>query len=111
MFTKFVASYKRINPWRINYSDLFNKYILTRSSERNAEEIDIAFTICLMYILLPNSKNNDVLSIDFHRSIEIRERERNNKKKTINGNHHVRFLIKDVFKTSQHEEASTSGLR
>ena len=68
---------------------LFNKYRLTSSSGREIEEIDNAHVICLMHKLISSSRDSDDLSIGFHRSNGVRERELNNNK-TTEGNYHVR---------------------
>ena len=54
---------------------LFNKYRWTGSSGKLIEEIDNVHVACLMRKLITRSRDSDDLSIDFHRSIEARERE------------------------------------
>ena len=70
--------------------DFFIKYGLTSSSGKELEEIDTAHVICLMYKLISRSRVSDDLSIGFHRSIDIRERELNNIEITT-GKYHVKF--------------------
>ena len=88
---------------------LFNKYRLTSSSAKEIEEIDNAHVVCLMHKLISSSRDSDVLSIGFHRSIEARERELSNKKST-KGNYHVRNYLKDIFGFAEHEDNCTYGL-
>ena len=69
---------------------LFNKYRLTSSSATEIEEIDNALVICLLHKVISISRDSDDLSIGFHRSNEVRERELSENKR-IKGNYHVRI--------------------
>ena len=60
--------------------DFFNKYRLPSSSDKETEESDNAYVICLMHKLISSSRESDGLSIDFHRSNGVRERKLTNKK-------------------------------
>ena len=88
---------------------LFIKYRLTSSSGEEIEEIDEAHVILLMYKLIPSSRDSDKLSIGFHRSNEVRERELTNNKQT-KGNYHVRTYSIDFFGFAQHHANCTYGL-
>ena len=70
---------------------LFNKIRLTSSSGKEMEEIDNAHVICLLHKLTSSSRDSDDLSIGFHRSNGVRERELTINK-TTKGNYHVRFF-------------------
>ena len=59
---------------------LFIKNRLTSSSGKEIEEIDNAHVICLMHKLISSSRDCDDLSIGFHRSNAVRERELTNNK-------------------------------
>ena len=87
----------------------FHKNRLTSSSGEEIEEIDISHVICSMYKTLSSSRDSDVLSFCFHRSIDARERELTNKKAT-NGNCHVRNFSKDVFGLEERQDSCTYGL-
>ena len=65
----------------VGHIPLFNKYRLTSSSDKGIE-IDKAHVICFMYKLLSSSRDNDDLSIGFHRNIEAGERKLTNQKTT-----------------------------
>ena len=56
----------------------FNKYRLTSSSGKQIEEVENAHVICLMHKLLSSGRDSDDLSIGFHRSNGVRERELTN---------------------------------
>ena len=60
------------------------------------EEIDNAHVICLRYKLLSSSRDSDDLSIGFHRSTEVRERDLT-KKETRKGIYLVKVSLKDIF--------------
>ena len=75
---------------------LFKKYRLTSSSGKEMDEIDNAHNICLMHNLISSSRDSDDLSIGFHRSNGVRERELTDNK-TIKGNYHVRICFKNFF--------------
>ena len=60
----------------------FNKHRLPSSSGKEIEEIDNAHIICLMHKVRSSSKGSDDLSIGFHRSKVVRERELTNNKIT-----------------------------
>ena len=73
-------------------------------------EIDIAHGICLIYnLLLPSSRDNDDLSIGFHRSVEVQETELAYNI-TTKGNYHVRKYLKIFFCFAEHQTNCTYGL-
>ena len=88
---------------------LFIEYRLKNSSGKEIEEIDKAHVICLMHKLISSSRNTDDLSNSFRRSIEARERELTNIKRT-KGNYYVRIYLKGVFGFSEHQDNCTYGL-
>ena len=51
---------------------------MTNSSGKEIEEIDNAQVLCLLHKLELSSRDNDDLSIGFHRSFEVREGELTN---------------------------------
>ena len=61
-----------------------------------------------MHKLISNSRDSDELSIDFHRSIEARERELTNKK-TTKGNYLFQIYKKDIFGFVEHQYNFTYG--
>ena len=76
---------------------LLNKNRWTSSSGKEREEIDNAQVICLLHKFLSSSRDSDDLSIGFHRSIDVREKELTNNNKTTKGNYHVRIYLKGIF--------------
>ena len=62
-----------------------------------------------MYKLISSSRDSDDLSIGFHRSNRVRERELSKNKKT-KGNYQVRIYLKDVFGFAEHQDSCTYGL-
>ena len=88
---------------------LFNKYRLSSSSGKEIEEIDNAHVICLTHKLISSSRDSDDLSIGFHRSNEVRERELTDIK-TTKGNYHVRIYLADIFGFAEHHDNCTYGL-
>ena len=59
---------------------LFIEHRLTSSSGKKIEEVDNAHVICLLNKLISSSRDSDDLSIIFHRSNGVRERELTNNK-------------------------------
>ena len=88
---------------------LIKKYRLTGSSGKEIDEIDNAHVISLMHKLISSNRDSDDLSIGFHRSKGIRERELTNNK-TTKGNYHVRIYLKDIFGFAEHQDNCTYGL-
>ena len=80
---------------------LFDKYRLTSSSGREIEETENAHVICLMHKLISSSRDSDGLSIGFHRSNAVREKELTNNK-TTKVNCHVRIRLADIFGFAEH---------
>ena len=62
-----------------------------------------------MHKLKSSSRDSDDLSIGFHRSNAIRERELTNNK-TTKGNYHVRIYLKDVFGFAERQDNCSYGL-
>ena len=85
------------------------KYRLTSSSSKETEEIDNAHVICLMHKLLSMSRDIDNLSIGFHGTNAVRERELTDNK-TTKGNYHVRSYQKDVCGFAGHHNKCTFSL-
>ena len=88
---------------------LFDKFRLTSSAVQKIEEIDKAHVICLMYKLISSSRDSDDLSIVFHRSNGVHERELTIIK-TTKGNYRVRIYLKDVFSFAEHQDNCNYGL-
>ena len=88
---------------------IFNKYRLTSSSGKEIEEIDNAHVTCLMHKLISSSRDTDDLSIGFHRSNGVREKELGNNKST-KGIYPVRIHLKDIFGFAEHQDKCTYGL-
>ena len=86
---------------------LFNKYRLTSSSGKEIEEVYNSHVFCLMYKLISSSRYSDELSIGFHRSNGIRERELSNKKPTKE-NFNVRIYPKDTSGFAEHQDNCTA---
>ena len=59
-----------------------------------------------MHKLILSSRDNDDLSIGFHRNNEAREKELTNKK-TTKVDYHVRIHLKDIFGFSEHQDNCT----
>ena len=62
-----------------------------------------------MHKLISSSRDSDDLSIGFHRSNGVRERELTNNKQT-EGNYHVRIYLSDIFGFCEHQDKCTYGL-
>ena len=88
---------------------LFIQYRLTSSYGEEVEEIDNAHVICLRHNLISSSRDSDVLSIGFHGTNGVRERELTNNK-TTKGSYHVRIYLKDIFGSGKHQDNCTYGL-
>ena len=92
--------------------ELFIKYRLTSSSGNEIEEIDNAHVICLMHKLISSSRSSrdsDYLSIGFHQTNGVRERELTNIK-TAKGNYLVRIHSKVIFGFAEYQDSCTYGL-
>ena len=87
----------------------FNEYGLTISSGKEIEEIDNVYGICLMHKLISSRRDSDDLSIGFHRSNAVRQRELTNNK-TSEGNYQVRIYLKDIFGFAEDHDNCTYGL-
>ena len=88
---------------------LFSKFKLTKSSVKHLEDISHAHLVSLMYKLITSSKGSDDLSIGFDRS-SARRREEITTNKNVNGNFHLRIMLKDVFGFAEGQEKATYGL-
>ena len=88
---------------------LFSKTKLTTSSGKHLEDISHAHLVSLMYKLITSIKNSDDLSIGFDRS-SARRRAEMTKNKSVKEEHHLRFMLKDVFGFAEHQEKATCGL-
>ena len=88
---------------------LFNKYRLTISSGKERYEIDNAHVFWLMHKLLSSGRDSDDLSIGFHKSNGVREKEFTNIK-TTKGNYLVSVHLKNVLGFAEHQDACTFGL-
>ena len=84
-------------------------YRLTSSSSKETEEIDNAHVICLMHKLISISGDVDNLSIGFHATNAVRERELTDNK-TTKRNYHVRSYQKDVCGFAEHHNKCTFSL-
>ena len=87
----------------------FSNFKLTTSSGKHLEDISHAYLVSLMYKLITSSKNSDNLFIGFDRSSAKRRAEITNNK-NVNGNFHLRIMLKDVFGFAEHQEKATYGL-
>ena len=88
---------------------LFSKYKLTTSSGKHLEEVSHAHIVSLMYKLITTTKGCDDLSIGFDRDRTRRRNELTNNK-NVNGKHHVRIYLKDVFGFAEQQEKAIYGL-
>ena len=64
---------------------------------------------CSLHKLISISRDSDDLSIGFHRSKGVREKELTDNK-TTKGNYHVRTFLKDNFGFAEHQDNCTCGL-
>ena len=85
---------------------LFKKYRLKSSSGKEIEEINKAHVICLRHKLMSSSRVSDDLSIGFHRSYGVREKEMFINKQT-KGNCHVRIYLKVIFGLAENRHNCT----
>ena len=88
---------------------LFNKYLSTTTSGKHVEVFSNAHKISSIYKLINSAKITDDLSICFDRDRNKRQRELNDNKK-INGKHHVRIMLQDIFGFAEHQKEATFGL-
>ena len=88
---------------------LFSNFKLTTSSGKHFEDISHAHIVSLMYKLISSSKGSDDLSIGFGRS-SARRREGITNYKNVNGEYHLRIMLKDVFGFAEQQERATYGL-
>ena len=85
-------------------------YILNTSpSGKEIEENGNAHVVYSTYKIISSSRDSDDSSIDFHRSIDARERKLTNNE-TTKGNYHVRNYLKDVSCFAEHQDKCTYGL-
>ena len=88
---------------------LFSIYRLVTSSGKHIEEVNHARIVCLMYKLLPSSRENDDLSIGFDRSRDRRKQQLTNNKK-LKRKYLVTIMLKDIFGFAHSQEKATFGL-
>ena len=82
---------------------LFSVFKLTTRSEKHLEDISHAHIVSLMYKLIRSSRGSDDFSIVFHRDCGRRREELTNNENT-ESKFHVRFILKDVFGFSEHQD-------
>ena len=88
---------------------LFSNYKLATSSGKHLEEISHAHSVSLLYKLLTSNKDNNDLSIGFHRDRRRRKSELSNNK-IIKGKYHIRICLKVIFGFAEYQEKGTYGL-
>ena len=88
---------------------LFNKYRLTSLSGKEIEEFDNVHVFCLMHKLILSSRDSDDLSIGFHRSKAVRERELIINKQS-KGSYQVRIYLKNAIGFAEQHDNCTYGL-
>ena len=106
------SRYANVNDTKLVYLGpiaLFNNFRLTTSSGKHSEDISQARIVFLMYKQITRAKETDGSSIGLDRNRNRRQQEWTNNKNT-KGKYHVRILLKDVFRFTEHQEKATFGL-
>ena len=88
---------------------LFCNYRLITCSERHLEYKSHSYIVSLLYKSKATAKVTNDLSIGFGRDRGRRKRELTNNKNQ-NNKYDVRFMLKDIFGFSQHQEKATYRL-
>ena len=88
---------------------LFSNFKLTTSSGKHLDDFSHAHLVSLMYKLITSSKKRDDISIGFNRSSERRRDDMTNNI-NIKCKFHLRFKLRDVFGSVEHQEKATYGL-
>ena len=76
---------------------------------KQLEDILHAHLVSLVFNLITSAKDSDDLSIGFDRNRGGKHRELTDNKHVF-GNHHLRFMLKDVFAFAGHQQKATFGL-
>ena len=76
---------------------------------KHLEDISHAHFLSLMYKLITRTEDSIDLSIGFDRDRE-RRRDKLADNRKIEGNYHVRIMLKDSLGFAEHQEKSTHGL-
>ena len=95
-----VNDIRLVNPAPIA---LFSNFKFTTSSGKHLEDFSYAHLVSLMYKLITSSKRSDDSSIGFDRS-SGRRRDEMTKNKNVKGKYHLRFMVKDVFGSAEHQK-------
>ena len=88
---------------------LFGSYKFTTSSGKNLEKNSHAHFVSLMYKVITSSRGFDDLFSGFDLDSNRRQRDLTNNN-TQRGKFYLRFMLRDLFGSAEHQEKATFGL-